>query len=148
MFQLNLTEKGYRKQSSRTLWEGSIWKGSIWKGLEVFFILKYRQKRRKTNPKRQRKSFVFLRLFRLVFLLFYSYISINKKQFLPLQNGLFSQCERRLFSFSDIFNGNTSKRRRESKKEVCHDGNRTPKAGAATSPTTRRYRRALLVSFA
>ena len=73
VFQLNLTEKGKMKQSSLTSWEGLILKG--W---ELFSYWSISKKRRKTNPKRRRMAFVFLRLLVFVFLRFCSYFNIKK----------------------------------------------------------------------
>jgi len=87
--------------------------GVHFEGTIIGFLLKCKQKTKKDKPKKTKKEF------RLSS--FFAYTSI-KNQFMPIQNRLFRQLSEGCFLFtsSDKFNWYTSKRRRKSKKEVCH----------------------------
>ena len=97
-----------------------IVEGVHFEAARIWFSLKYLQKTKKDEPEKMKKELRLSSSFRVSLFSLFAYTS-TKHQLLVLQNGLHNVSEGYfLFPFSDKFNQTTSKRRRKSKKEVCH----------------------------
>jgi len=69
-------------------------------GERIGFSLKYKQKLKKDEPEKSKEELRLSSSFQVCLSLLFAYNTSINNQFLPLQNGLFRQCERMLFPFS------------------------------------------------